>query len=135
MYSPLKFFNPPYLFELRPYTYPNTLKLMLAFFVLMIVIGLGLKIWQKIKKLEKYQTKLLQKYFSFLVVLGALGVLLTWLRYERVHILAGRFWLALWLLIATIWLYKIVHYQIKVVPQAQKQAEQRKMFQKYLPKK
>lgn len=135
MFSPLKFFNPPYLFELRPYTYPSTIKLMLIFFVLMVVIGLALKVWQKIKKLEKYQAKLLQKYFSFLVLMGFWGILLTWLRYERVYIFSSRLWLIVWLLVVGLWLYTIIKYQFKVVPQAQKQAENRKLFQKYLPKK
>lgn len=135
MFSPSKFFNPPYLFELRPYTYPSTIKLMLIFFVLMAIAGIALKIWQKMEKMEKYRNKLLQKYFSFLTIMSVWGFLITWLRYERVHILSGRFWLAIWLTASGWWLYTIIKYQLKVVPQAQKQAENRKMFQKYLPKK
>ena len=135
MFSPSKFFNPPYLFELRPYTYPETIKLMLIFFVMMAIVGVALKIWQKTKKLEKYHEKLLQKYFSFLMIMSVWGFLITWLRYERVHILSARFWLVIWLAAAGWWLYTIIKYQLKVVPQAQKQAENRKMFQKYLPKK
>lgn len=135
MFSPFKFFQPAYLFELRPYTYPQTIKAMLIFFGLMIVVGVGLKIYKETKKLEKFQNKLLERYFSLLTTMGIIGVLIVWLRFERVNLLASRFWLLIWVIILLIWLYPILKYQLVVAPVAQKRAIEKKLFQKYLPKK
>lgn len=135
MFSPFKFFQPAYLFELRPYTYPQTIKAMLIFFGLMIVVGVGLKIYKETKKLEKFQNKLLERYFSLLTTMGIIGVLIVWLRFERVNLLAGRFWLLVWALLLLIWLYPILKHQFVIAPVAQKKATEKKLFQKYLPKK
>lgn len=135
MFDPIKFFQPAYLFELRPFTSPSTIKMMMIFFALLVIIGIGVKIYQSTRQLEKFQTKLLEKLISFFIVLGVLGILLTWLRYERVQILSARFWLIAWLITLAIWLYPIIKYWTKVVPEAKKRHEEKKMFQKYLPKK
>ncbi len=135
MFSPINFFQPAYLFELRPYTYPQTIKAMLIFFGLLIVVGVGLKIYKETQKLEKFQTKLLERYFSLLTTMGIIGILIVWLRFERVTLLAGRFWLVLWVILFAVWIYPILKYQLKVAPAAQKRANEKKLFQKYLPKK
>ncbi len=135
MFSPIKFFNPAYLFELRPYTYPSTIKLMLIFFVVMLGIGIVLLLLKKFKKLEKYQEKAIKKYSSWLIWMSACGLLLTWFKYERVQILAARFWLVVWLMVTIGWLAKIYLYQNKYLAQAKRQSENRQMLKKYLPKK
>jgi hypothetical protein len=133
MFSPMKFFTPAYLFELRPYTYLSTIKFLAIFFAVLVVVAIGLKIFNKVKKLEKFQIKLIDKYYLLFLVSGLLGLLITWLKYERVHILSARFWLAAWLIMVIIWLGKIAYYQFKIVPQARQQMENKKAFQKYLP--
>ena len=124
-----------YLFELRPYTSDNRIKIMLAVFALIIIAGLIVKIYQATKKLEKFQAKLLKKYFSLLTTMGFWGLVMAVLRYERVPLLAARFWMIIWLAVLIVWLYPIIKYQWQVVPAAKKQAEEKKLFQKYLPKK
>lgn len=131
----LRLINPTYLFELRPYSQPANLKYGAVFFALMIIIGIIIKIYKEIKAQEKFQAKLLERYFSLLTTMGILGIALVGFRYERVQILSARFWVIVWLLALIIWLYPILKYQIKVAPQAKKQAEERKQLQKYLPKK
>lgn len=135
MFSPIKFFNPTYLFELRPYTYPSTIRLMLIFFVIMLIVGIALKLIQKFKPLQKYQEKAIKKYASWLLFMSSWGLLLTWFKYERIQVLAARFWLVIWLVITIGWLVKIYFYQNKTLAQAKKQAENRQLLKKYLPKK
>ncbi len=135
MFSPLKFFNPPYLFDLKPYTYPQTINIMIGFFSLLVVIAIIIKVYQSFKKLPKSEIKLFNSYFSFLMTLGFLGLVLTWFRYERISLLAGRFWLIVWLIIGGFWLYKILKYQFKTLPEIRLLAENKKLLQKYLPKK
>ena len=135
MFDPIKFFQPAYLFDLRPFTTTGAIKTMLIFFAVLTLIGIGVKIYEKIGKLEKFQAKLLEKIVSFFITLGLLGLGLSWLRYERVHILSARFWLIVWLIALIVWLYPILKYWIKIVPEAKKHSEERKLFKKYLPKK
>jgi hypothetical protein len=135
MFSLLGYFKPAYLLELRPYTQSQTIKAMLIFFAILIVIGIGLKIYKETQKLEKFQTKLLERYFSLFTTMGIIGIVIVWLRFERVNLLAARFWLLVWAVIVLAWIYPILKYQFKIAPVAQKRAEEKKLFQKYLPKK
>jgi hypothetical protein len=135
MFSPIKFFQPAYLFDLRPFTYPQTIKIMAIFFVLMLIVGVVLKFGRKIKNTEKFEIKLLDKYSVLLISMAISGLIITWLKFERVHILAARFWLVIWAGVFVACLYPILKYQLKVVPEAKKHAKEKKLFQKYLPKK
>ncbi len=135
MFDLIKFLQPAYLFELRPFTTWNTIESIMVFFGLIVLAGIIIKIYKEIKKGEKFQAKLLEKIISLCIVMGVLGILLTWLRYERVQILSARFWLIVWLIVTLIWLYPIVKYYLKVVPEAKKRSEEKKLYSKYLPKK
>ena len=133
MFDVIKFFQPTYLFDLRPFTTDSTIKIMVIFFSIFILIAIGIKIYKKTRNLEKFQNNLLDKIYYFFITLGGIGLGLTWLRYERVQILSARFWLIIWLAILIIWLYPILKYQFKVVPEAKKNSEEKKLFKKYLP--
>lgn len=136
MFSLAKLFSLSYWFELRPYTQWGTIKIMLAVFLIMVLIGIGAKLWSIFdKKLEKFQIKLLEKYYSLFVLMGVWGLIITWTRFEYVNLLGARFWQIIWLIVFVIGLYPIIKYQTKVVPEAKKQAEERRAFLKYLPKK
>ncbi len=134
-FNPIKFLAPNYLFELRPAVSGWALKAMLILFVVFCVAGIIIKIAQKIRKVESIEAKLLHKYFACFLTMGIIGLILTWLRYETVYILASRIWLLIWLVALVIWLVMIIRYQYKVVPIAKKRLEQKKLFAKYLPKK
>jgi len=133
MFDLIKFIQPAYLFDFRPYTSLQTIKTMMIFFGLITVSGIIVKIFQRSGKLEKFQQKLLEKKASLLITMGLLGILLTWTRYERVQILSARFWLIIWLIVLIIWLCSIIKYRLKVVPIAKKRSEENKLVKKYLP--
>jgi len=130
-----KFFDLSRLFHLRPSIGINTVYFLLVFFAVFVVAGLVVLAVKKIKAREKYQAKILSRYVSLFLTLGLSGWLWTLLRYEKVFVFAARFWFLVWVIGGVIWLYFILKYQVKVVPLARKQAEERKMFNKYLPKK
>lgn len=135
MFNPIRFFDPARLFEMRPYTYPQTIKIMLAFFLVLAIIAVGLKIWEIYKKPNGYLKKLGDKYISFLGWMSGFGLIMVLARNERAPLISARFWLVVWLVIAAWWLCRIIRYQVKTVPEAKKQIEQKKQFMKYLPKK
>lgn len=135
MFNPIRFLDPARLFEMRPYTYPQTIRLMLVFFLILAVIAVGIKIWEIYKKPNGYLKKLGSKYISFLAWMSAFGLIMVLARHERAPLISARFWLLVWLILAVWWLYRIIRYQIKTVPEAKRRIEQKKQFIKYLPKK
>jgi len=131
----ISFFQPARLLEMRPYSQPQTLKIMLGFFVLLGLIAIVIKLWEIYQQPTGYQKKLADKYLTFFGWLSFLGLFMVLARHERAPFISARFWLIVWLIIAIYWLYSIIKYQIKVVPEVQKQIEQKKQLQKYLSKK
>jgi uncharacterized membrane protein YedE/YeeE len=129
MFDLAKFFTLSYLFELRPDIAPQTLKYLAAFFIILIIAGLIIKIIMA--KKERFLVKLGNKYFLLLLTMGTLGLVLTWLRYEQAQILSARFWLLAWLIAFFYWLAMVIKYQLKVAPKSRQQAEARKLSQKY----
>jgi len=135
MFNISKFFQPAYLFDLRPGIDPLTLQLILIIFIAMLIVAIVCKIVMLRKQWQGYQLKLGQKYFFFLISLGIAGLMIAFFRYERTPLLSARFWLPIWLIWAIVWLALILKYQLKVVPEAKKRLENKQLFQKYLPKK
>ena len=131
----IKFFNLSYLFDLRPSIYASTVYFLLAVFGALIVLSLLMKIIERKKKSQQFLKKLFQKYFSFFLTMGLVGLVLLWFRYENAAVLSARFWLLVWALAFFLWLINIFKYQLKIVPPAREKSEQKKIFQKYLPKK
>lgn len=131
----INFFNPTRLLEIRPYTQPQTIKIMFGFFLFLGIIAIIIKLWEFYQKPTGYLKKLVNKYINFFGWLSFLGLFIVLARHERAPFISARFWLIIWIIIAIWWLYKIIKYQIKIVPEAQKQIEQKKQLQKYLFKK
>lgn len=129
----VKFFTPGNFFDLRASADHGTIVSMLYFFGAMVVIGIIIKIIQTAKRAPHFLDKIFQMYFLLFTVMGAVGLLLVWFRYEHAYFLSARFWLVIWLASLVWWLYAIIRYQVKVVPQAREQLEQKKIFSKYLP--
>lgn len=130
-----KFFDLSRLFHLRPSTGIGTIYFLLIFFGLIVLAGLIVLVVQKVRVREKYEIKVLSRYVSLLITMGAVGLLWTGFRYEKIFVLSARFWSVVWIIGFGVWFYFILKYQLRVVPMARKQAEERKMFNKYLPKK
>ena len=131
----VKFFTPSYFLDLRPVIDPGTLKFLMIGFGIMAVAGVVLKIIVQVKKFDHYQKNIFNKYFQLLLTVGLLGEFYVWCRYELAYFFSARFWLVVLAATLAIWLYYILKYQIKVVPQARVQAERTKIFNQYLPKK
>jgi beta-lactamase regulating signal transducer with metallopeptidase domain len=67
--------------------------------------------------------------------MGLWGLIITFTRFEYVNFFGARFWQIIWLIVFIAGIYPIIKYQIKVVPEAKKRANERRAFTKYLPKK
>ncbi len=130
-----KLTNLYYLIDYRPTISPTTLKAFIVFFSLFVIIAIGIKIAKKYKKYPPYEAKLLDKYFNLALTFGLLGLLWSWFRYETVPFLSSRLIFPILIIMALAWLYPIIRYQLKTIPEVKKKIEAKKIFQKYLPKK
>ncbi|MFA6227749.1 MAG: hypothetical protein WC668_01035 [Patescibacteria group bacterium] len=135
MFNIVKFFTPGYFLELRPYTYPSTIKIMIGAGIILLLIAVALKVYASRKKMPGYRLRLFDQIAAWFATFGGLELFWTWLRYERVSYLSARFWSVILLLAALWWAYRIFLYWRKAVPQAQKQAETHQQYLKYLPQK
>jgi len=130
-----KFLNLNYYLNLQPEISSSSILVFLTVFSVMVLAGLAVNFLLKPKKNGDFRQKLGYKYYNFLLVMGMGGLVIAALRYEMIYFLSARIWLVLWLLAAIGWLLIIFKYQFQVAPRAAQQLEQRRQFQKYLPKK
>lgn len=123
------FFHASYWFAVPTSISDTALVILLVFFCLLVVIGVALKSVTSKDKLEHFSAKVMGRWGSWSTVMGFLGLLHVFLRYERTIILSYRFWLGLWLLCALFWAYRIFIYQTKKIPELR--ARHRVNAQKY----
>lgn len=130
-----KLLNLSYYIDLQPTISKLSAEIFIAIFATMVFLAIASRLAAKGKIKEGFRKKLFEKYYHLLLWLGLSGLLITFFRYEQVYLLSARLWLVIWLVVFVVWLAMVLKYQLKEVPRAQKQLEQAKQFQKYLPKK
>ncbi|KKR35393.1 MAG: hypothetical protein UT67_C0002G0017 [Candidatus Magasanikbacteria bacterium GW2011_GWA2_40_10] len=111
-----------------------TLWLLVGGFLLLIVAGLIYKILSQYQK-EKSQRLVLKKCGSLGITMGFIGLVWMFFRQERVAFLAWRFWLLLWFVLTSIWVFRLVRYSFKRIPEIKAEEIKRANLEKYLPKK
>lgn len=131
----VSFFKLERFFHLQPAISLTTVYFLLEVFGVLFLLAILIKIIQITSKQDSFFKNLLQKYFVMLSTMSVIGFILVWFRYERAYFLSARFWLLVWFIGLVIWLYFILKYQIKTIPQARQQLQKTKEFNKYLPKK
>ncbi len=131
-----KLLRPSYLFSLRPAPLADlTLYSLLVFFGILLAIGIALKIYIKFNKITGLTQKLLNKYAACCLILSLVGLVLIWLRQERVALLSLRLYLVLWGVALVVWLSLILKFQFKHIPAIKKNLASQQQYKQYLPKK
>lgn len=82
---------------------------------------------------DKLVKKLWLKLTSFGFSFGLAGLVLFFLKYQRIPYLGMRLWLILWLLACVIWFGFIVKYIIIDLPKAREEKKQKEQLLKYIP--
>ena len=62
------------------------------------------------------------------------GFVLLFLGYEQIYLLGAHFWFLMWLLGLLVWLGFIVYHMVVKLPKEKSELEQKKKFEKYLPR-
>lgn len=130
----IKFFNPGYLFSLRPeFVGAEVINLYLWIFGTLAVLAIIFKIFSRKFKNDWLKKNALNKMFNLCLVMGILGLLYTFFIYEGAALLSARFWLLIWLLTFLVWLFFNLRYLFIQIPKRKKEIVERKKFEKYLP--
>jgi len=108
--------------------------LIILFAVFLFLSFVFVYLSSRTKKKDKLLSRLYEKLYVFFSVCSATGFLFLFFFYERAYFLSARFWFLLWLLMFVIWLFFIIKFAVKDIPYYRKQAQERKNFEKYLPK-
>lgn len=108
----------------------------IAFYVVILLVlvlaGIVAMIVRQREKIKSVRL-LYQRVGAFGFTMGLSGLLLFWFRQKEVFFLGWRLWYALWLVIALIWLYRLLHYAFKRIPVIKAEHEERALKEKYLP--
>ncbi len=123
-------FSSSYWFELMPGPLGQSGKFF--FLVLLLVFLIGAIATAIGKKRTKLYKRTLIRAYDFFAGNFVLAIIFFFFRYETLPFLSGRFWLAAWFLLIIGWFYFIIK-DLKGLPEKRKEAELRKMKEKYIP--
>lgn len=123
-------FSSAYWFELMPGPLgENGKNFFLALLLIFLIGAISTAIYKKRSKLYK---RTLNRSYDFFAGNFVLAIIFFFFRYEMLPFLSGRFWLAAWFLLIIGWLYFILK-DLKGLPEKKKEAELRKIKEKYIP--
>jgi len=108
--------------------------LWIGFFLVLVLACLVLLFLQRTQQ-DKALRLVFSRFSSCTLAMGIVGLIWFYFRQERVLILGWRFWLVLWVAIFGVWLFKIIRYTVKRIPQIKAENKERELREKYLPKK
>jgi cytochrome c oxidase subunit IV len=129
----LHFFNPVYLFNLRPAIIQQTnLIVLIAFFGLLIVLA-GFSRLLVIKTKDGLKIKAYRRFSHLFLTIGILGLIYLFFAWQGVAILSARFWPLVLAIVALVWLVFIAKYLLMEIPKLRREIENKRKFEKYLP--
>jgi len=106
----------------------------IGFFLVLILGGLVLLILQRTQP-DKALRLVFTRFGNCALAMGIIGIIWFYFRQERVLILGWRFWLVLWGAVFAIWIFKVIRYAVKRIPQIRAENKDREAREQYLPKK
>lgn len=109
-------------------------RLLLVFFLGLVVIGILAHLARLRGGLEKMTRRAIARAGTLLITMGLFGLLLWVFLYERVSYLSMRMWYVVWLGLLIWWAWNIYRFVFVEMPQKQKMSEEREALNKWLPK-
>ena len=120
-------------FDVFPLTFiPIFLWLAIILFCSAIVFSLFF-LWRSKKSHDYILKKTWFKFYSWSLSFGLVGLLLTFLKEERIAYLGMRVWLVLWVLACLIWLGFILKFVLLEIPKMKEEKRKQAEIKKYLP--
>lgn len=127
--------DPSFWFTLRPSPLGEKTVLIIAgCFLAMLLAALALNLTAKRKKQNPPLVKVLRKLYKIFSTMAFVGFVLLFFSYEQIYLLGSHFWFLFWFAGLLVWVGFVVYHIIKKMPKEREDLDQRKRFQKYLPR-
>jgi len=110
------------------------LQFLLIFFIAIFALGIFARIYCFKSKTDKLNKKAFTRLSDSLLVMGALGLLLTLFGYEQIPILSMRFGFVIWFAALVFWFYELYKFIYIKIPKIRAQNQARQETDKWLPK-
>ncbi len=122
-------------FTLRPSSLGEKTVLIVAVCLLVLLAGaIFFRVLAKAKKQNPPFVKICKKLYKMLSTMVLVGFVLLFLSYEQIYLLGSHFWFLLWFLGFLTWLGFIIYHFFAKMPKEKEELEQKKRFEKYLPR-
>jgi hypothetical protein len=128
--NPTKLIDGSYIFESSPNSEGLYINLAI-FFGLMIITACVMKLF--IKPTKAIRKKFIDKLFYLLLIIGILGLIWVFARFEEIAYLRSRITIILLFCVFIAWAMEIVFYRSYIVPKELIKIRQKEKFEKYLP--
>jgi amino acid transporter len=128
-------FSLPFWFTLNPGPLnPRHLLYFLWILVGFLVVAIIFRALMFYRRKDLLLVNVWRKLFRLFLTMGLVGFVILFFFYEGVMILGARFWFLFWLIGIITWFVYIIVYSIRKLPKIKKEIEEKKKFEKYLPK-
>ncbi len=101
----------------------------------LLIIGLiaHLVMRKREKNIATHKIRLLQKLSTYLLTVGIVGFVLILIRQQRIYFLSMPVFLYLWFVASLVWLFFIIRWSKKRLPQIKEEKQKKQQKEKYLP--
>lgn len=132
MYSIKHLFSGSYWFSQPESATALSLWLYVALFFGLLIAGLVVRLIARVQT-DNARRTLMYRWSSLGLTMGLFGAIWLFFRQERIALFGWRMWLLLWDIVTIVWIYKIVHYMTRRMPEIKKYQEAKQVKEKYLP--
>lgn len=129
-------FDPAFWFNLSPVALSPTFStIFFLVFAGFIIGGALLRIKARHKKDDRYLVQIYRRIAAMLTTMGIVGLVLFFFTYEEIFLFGARFWYLLWAIGLGVWIWYIVKFIRKTVPELKADSAHKAEGNKYLPRK
>jgi len=130
----LQLFDPMYWFTLEsPVVNSAFGYAVFAIFVAVFIGGFIVKLVLQRKAKDAYDAEVRLRTSRMMLVMGLIGTILFFFSYEKAYLIGARFWYLFWGAGLLYWVFRIIWFAKKEVPQSRVERQQKIEREKYLP--
>ncbi len=108
-------------------------KIVFATFLVLVLIGIFSRMVAEHKTDDKYMKIVGRKFSNIFVTMGFVGMLFFFFSFEHISFFGARFWYLIWLIGVAVWIFYLVRFVRKDVPEKRKKDLAHVERMKYMP--
>lgn len=130
----MNIFNPLFWLSIESANVGGSLgKVMLGFFLLLILVGVVCRIVLMQSSKDRYLKLIGKRLITCGLTMGIIGVVLFFFSYEGIQLFGARFWYLVWVIVFIAWVIVLVKFAMKEVPDMRNKDVKQHAKSKYIP--